>query len=90
MTVLAPMIGRVLDHAFRHHGGAVAPVEGEVAPVGSEAVAEERVVPTDAAMELARIGVDQEFVRVKPVSMPRLVGAMHPVGVERPGRRPSR
>ena len=85
LAIVAPAVGRVLHHAFRHHGGAVAPVEGEVAPLGAETVAEQGVVPADAAEELPRVRVDEELVRVEAVALAGLVGTVHPVAVEGPG-----
>ena len=81
-AVVAPVMGRVLDDAFRHHRRAVAPVGGEVAAVRAHAIAEQRIVPADAAEELARIGIDQELVRIEAVAVARVVGSVHAIAVE--------
>jgi hypothetical protein len=48
-------------------------------------IAEESVVPPHPPVELARIRVDEELVRIEAVAVPGLVGAVHPVAVELAG-----
>ena len=76
-------IGRVGsgDHAAGQEGRAVAPVDLVLAGAAM-AVAVERIVPADAAGDLAGIGVEDELGRVEAVPGGRVPRAEHPVRVE--------
>jgi hypothetical protein len=41
-----------------------------------------RRVPLDRADETLCIGIEQQLVGIEPVAVCRLIGAMHPVGVD--------
>src|SRR5439155_22850171 len=47
----------------------VAPIERQILPRATEAVAEEGIAPTKPAVERFRIGIDQQLVRIEPVSV---------------------
>ncbi|GJE83266.1 hypothetical protein CJNNKLLH_4637 [Methylorubrum thiocyanatum] len=69
------------DHAAGQEGGAVAPVDLILAGTAAT-VAVERVVPADAAGDLAGIGVEDELGRVEAMAGGRIPGAEHPEAVE--------
>ena len=76
-------------HAARHEGRAVAPVDLVLA-LEAPTVPVEGIVPTDPAMDLARIGVENELRRIEAVTVGRVPGAVHPVAVELAGNTPRR
>ena len=82
-ALAAPGEGRIDHAAFRHEGGAVALVEGEVVVGLADRVAEQRGVPVELADELLRIGIEQQLVRVEAVPVRRLVGAVHAIAIDR-------
>jgi len=81
-AVVAPGVGRVFDDTLRDHGGGVATVEGQVGTLRAQPVPVQRIVPADAAEELARIRIDEQLVRVESMPALGLVGAVNPVAVE--------
>ena len=80
--IVTPGVGWSVDDAFRHHRRAVAPVRSQVAAVRSRTIAEQGVVPADAAVQAPGIGIEEQLVRVEAVPAPRLVGAVHAIAVE--------
>ena len=82
---VAPAVRGVGDHAFGHDEGAVAPVVGQIPPRRTDAVAEERVVPAQVAVQRQRIGVQKQLVGVEAVPRLGRVGAMDAVAVELAG-----
>ena len=79
-----PVEIRVDDHAFRHEGRAVPLVETEIVVRMPDRVAEQRGIPGQLAVMGARIGIEQELVRVETVAGLGLVGAVHAVAVDLP------
>ena len=77
-----PVEVRVYHHAFRHEGRAVALVKTEIVVRMPDRVAEQRAIPGQLAVMGARIGVEQQLVRVEAVAGIGLVGAMHAVAVD--------
>ena len=70
------------DAAARHHGRAVDEVG--LQPLGIRGVeAEESRIQLRLAHDVARPGVDQQFVGVEAVALARIVGAMHADAVQR-------
>jgi hypothetical protein len=85
VAVLAP-VERGVDHLrARHAGGVVALVERQVVLLVADGVAEVRVAPLHAPDDAARIGVDQQLVRIEAVPLLRLVGPVHAIAVELAG-----
>ena len=75
---------RLAHDALGDVGGAVARVEREV-PVGVPAhEAVDPVGVTERAVQRARVGVDEQLVRVEPVPLSRCVGSVHAVAVALP------
>ena len=83
--LLGPGEGGVDDLGLGHVGRAVALVEGQVAVLVADGVAEQRLGPAQPAHQLAGIGVDQQLVGVEAVAGVGLVGAVHAVAVDLPG-----
>ena len=81
--VAAPDERRIDDDALRHERRGV-PVVGLLL-IGTDAVAEQRVVPLDRAVDALRIRIDQQLGRVEPMPSPRLVGAVDAIAVPLPG-----
>jgi hypothetical protein len=87
MTVLCHGERRLDDDALRDEGRAVARV-GRRARLGlAGAVAEERVVPADAAGYGLRVGIEQDLGRIEAVPVGGRVGAVGAVAVEEPRAR---
>ena len=84
MAVVAPAERRVDHLAAGHGGGVVAPVEGQVLALLPDGVAVVGVAPAHVAHDAARVGVEEELVRVEAVPLLGLVGAVHAVAVELP------
>src|SRR5208337_643755 len=85
-TVFAmPIEVRVDDDRLRHVGRAVALVEGEVVPVRADRIAEDGGVPGELAGVGARVGVEEELVRVEAAPDLRLVGPVDAEAVEGSG-----
>ncbi len=80
--VLAPGVGGVDDHAFRHDACAVAAVHLQVPALRADPVAEAGVVPANLARQRLGVGVDQQLVRVEAVALPGRVGPVYPVAVK--------
>ncbi len=81
----APVEIGIDDGAFRHEGRAVALVESEVISIGADGVAEHRGIPCEFAGVCARVGVEQELVRIEAMSGLGLERPVHAKAVERAG-----
>ena len=78
--------GALIDHhRLRHGEGAVAGVIGQIAPVGADPVAHQRIRPSQPAVPRPGIGVDQQFMRVKTVALLGRIRPVNPVAVALPG-----
>src|SRR3954468_12961323 len=73
LAFLAPGEGRIDDAALWDIARAVALVERKVGVGGAHRITEERLVPFDAADELAGVWIDQKLVRVEAVAVLRVV-----------------
>ena len=74
--VVLPIPARIDHDRFRNERRAVASVEGEVALGRARIVAEQRVACAPAPAKLARIGVEQQLVRIETVALLRRIGPM--------------
>ena len=84
----APVERQVVHHHRLGHGGrAVAAVHRQVGAGVVQAIAEQRVAPVDRAGQLARVRVEQQFVRVEAMAVARIVGTMGPQAVDQAGLR---
>ena len=85
--VVTPREGRLDDDALGDERGAVALV-GHGGRLGlAGAVAEERVVPADAAGDRLRVGIEKNLGRIEAVPLGRRVRAVDAVAVEQTGPR---
>jgi len=82
-----PGEGRIDHAALRDEGLAVARVERQVLVGRAERIAEHGRIPRELADQLLGIGVDEQLVRIEPMAGGRLVGPMHPIGVDGAGPR---
>jgi hypothetical protein len=82
-------VERRIDHArLRHHRGALVAVHREVFLLVPDGVAEMRVAPVHLADDRMRVGIEQQLVRVEPLSLLGLVGPVDAIAVELPGFSP--
>src|SRR6185437_13407595 len=73
----------VIDQAgFRHYPRIVAPIHGEIAPRPADAIAEMQIADVKRAGELARVGVEQQFMRVEAMAFMRRIRSVHAITVE--------
>ena len=86
-AILAPGERGVDDLALRHRAGAVAAIEREVGALVADRVPEQRVAPLQRADDVARVGIEQQLVRVEAMAFLGPVRAVHAVTVEHPGPR---
>ena len=75
---------RVDNAAFGRKRRAVTRIKGQIFIIIVQVIGKVGFVPLDVARQLARIGINQQLVRVKPVSVFRIVRAINPVAVQRP------
>ena len=83
--ILAPCERGVDHHALRHRARAVAFVEGEVLVRMPDLVAVDRVAPSDRSAHRPRVRIEEQLVRVEPMTLSRLPRSVHPVAVEAAG-----
>ncbi len=82
---LFPIEVRVCHDAFGDERRAVSLVECQIVAFGADGVAEQGVIPAQLADELARVGIDQQFVWIEAVSGLGLVRSMHSIAVDGAG-----
>ena len=80
-AVVAPVEARVDDDGARHVGSRVGVVDGAVRV--AEPVRKHRLVPLHAALDGARVRVQQQLARMTPVAAPGVVRAVHAEAVRR-------
>ncbi|MNN35150.1 hypothetical protein D3C81_1489920 [compost metagenome] len=84
-AVIAPVEALVDNHGLRHHRRAVAAVWRQVCTRAVEPIAEQRVGPAHRAAQQARVGVQQQLVRIEALAPAWLVGAVGAVTVQHAG-----
>ena len=84
-AVVAPGEGGVDHLTTGHAGSAVARVEGQIGLLRAHLVAILQLAPVDAADDRFGIGVEQQLVRVEPLTMLGLVGTVDPIAVQQAG-----
>ncbi len=84
-SIVAPCHRRIHNNGFGRHGGAVSPIHREIDALCAYAIAEDGIMPSDPAIQLTRIGIDQQLVGIKPVAMLGLVGSVSSQAVQLPG-----
>src|SRR6201997_860872 len=76
-----------VDHSvLGHSNGIIAPVKRKVLLPVSDPVSEVGVAPPDGSLNLLAIGVEQELVVIKTMTLLRGVWAIHTVSYNWPGR----
>ena len=85
-AVVTPGEGRLQHATFGHQGGAVAAVERQVGAAIADAVAVERIPPSQLPDKVLGVRIDEQLVRVEAVAGLRLVRSMHAItiGLARP------
>ncbi len=84
-TLPTPGESRVYNTGFRHETSAVALIEGHV--VAAHGVAEDGVIPLQAADVRLGIGVEAQFVRVEAVAARRIIRPVDAVTIGGSGAR---
>src|SRR5262245_23387548 len=80
-TVVSPCVRGILHNTFGHHWRAVSPVHREIAAMRARTITEKRVVPDYAAVEPARVRIDQELIGVETMPFFWSIGAIHAVAI---------
>ena len=80
--VVAPGEAVIDQAAFRHHACIVAPIHRQIAARPADAIAEMQVADMKRAGELARIRIDQQFVRIEAMAFQRRIRSMHTIAVK--------
>ena len=79
----SPQVKRRVDHlALGHAARAVAPVEGQVFARAVHGVTEQRVAPAHLAVDMPRVGIEQQLVGIEAVPFPGPVRSVHAIAVE--------
>jgi hypothetical protein len=76
--------GRIDHHAFHHAGGAVAAIERQIGILVADAIAEVRIAPAQV-LNLFRVRVEQKLVRIKAMSVRRIIRPVHAIPIKQPG-----
>jgi hypothetical protein len=83
--VVLPGEGRVDHETLRHGAGRIPRVERKVFLPVADPVAEELVAPANGTAHRLGVRIDEQLAVVEPVPAGGLVGAVHPVAVQRAG-----
>src|SRR5690242_14528596 len=81
-AVVSPGEGRVDDAGLRCSRGAVAFIEREILPGMSEPVTEMRITPGQGALQVLRVGLDQQLVWIEAQPAPGIVWTIHAVAIQ--------
>ena len=83
-VVVLPVKGvRVDNPAFRRKRRAVAGIKAQIQLVMPQLIAEMGVVPVDVTHQFASVRVDEQLMRVKAMTIFRVVGAVDAIAVQR-------
>src|SRR5215467_4223298 len=83
-AVAPPTETRIDDHAFRNERRTVAFVEAQVGILGTNRVAEARVVPFQLAHMGTCIRIEQQFIRIKAMPFVWNIWPVYAIAIHRP------
>src|SRR6185312_13042807 len=81
--IALPIERGINNAAFRHKHGIVAGVEGEIEARVSNTITTVKIVPFERAVERTRIGIDEELVRIEPMTRLRIIRTINAITVEK-------
>ena len=82
LGIVAPVEFRIDDHCQGGTVGVVPVIEGKVRIRVADAVPEHRIGPAQVASDRLDIGIEHDLVRIEPVSLLRIVRAVHAITVK--------
>ena len=85
--ICSPTEGGINHYAFEHAGSTVAAIEGEIFLGMTNPVAEVRIAPLQIILDLLGVGIQQQLMVIKTVSVGRIVRTVDTVAIQQSGAR---